>query len=116
MNASPTAAPASAAIPHSNRAGRRVAAAVQRKADHGDRKAARRLQAAEQAGALLQAGGYLRLPEVLALVPVSPSTWWEGVKTGRFPPGVKLGVRVTAWSAASIQALLNRLAVGEAGQ
>lgn len=39
----------------------------------------------------------LRLPQVLALVPVSRSTWWSGVKSGRFPQPVKLGPRTTAW-------------------
>ena len=32
----------------------------------------------------------LKLSEVLKLVPVSKSTWWEGVRTGRFPQPVKL--------------------------
>jgi predicted DNA-binding transcriptional regulator AlpA len=32
------------------------------------------------------AQGFLRLPEVLKLIPVSKATWWAGVKTGRYPP------------------------------
>lgn len=32
----------------------------------------------------------LRLPEVLAIIPVSRATWYEGIKTGRFPAQVKL--------------------------
>jgi len=31
--------------------------------------------------------------------PVSKSTWWAGVKSGRFPKPVKLGPRITAWRA-----------------
>lgn len=61
---------------------------------------------AERASAKLAAGGLLRLPEVLALLPVAPSTWWAGVKCGRFPPGVKVSSRCTAWRAADIDALL----------
>ncbi len=41
--------------------------------------------------------GYLRLPQVLELIPVGKSTWWKGCKTGRFPQSVKLGPRTTAW-------------------
>lgn len=40
---------------------------------------------------------YLRLPQVLERIPVSKSTWWAGVKTGRFPEPVKLSPRVTVW-------------------
>jgi predicted DNA-binding transcriptional regulator AlpA len=53
--------------------------------------------------------GFLRLPQVLALIPVSKSTWWAGCKTGRFPKPVKLGPRTTAWRAEDIAALLERL-------
>jgi predicted DNA-binding transcriptional regulator AlpA len=49
----------------------------------------------------------LRLPQVLALVPVSRSTWWAGCKSGRFPKPVKLGPRTTAWRSADITALLD---------
>ena len=43
--------------------------------------------------------GFLRLPQVLQLVPLSKSAWWEGCKTGRFPKPVKLGPRTTVWRA-----------------
>lgn len=39
----------------------------------------------------LPATGLVRLPVVLACVPVSKSTWWAGVKSGRYPKGIKLG-------------------------
>lgn len=50
--------------------------------------------------------GYLRLPEVLKVYPVSRSTWWAGVKAGRFPQGHKLSERITAWKAEDIRALI----------
>lgn len=50
--------------------------------------------------------GFLRLPEILKLIPVSKSTWWAGVKSGRFPKSVKLGERITAWRAEDISALI----------
>jgi len=53
--------------------------------------------------------GFLRLSQVLAIIPVSKSTWWAGVKTGRFPKPVKLGPRITAWRAADIAALVEGL-------
>jgi prophage regulatory protein len=40
-------------------------------------------------------------------IPVSRSTWWAGVKSGRFPPPVKLGPRITAWRDADIQQLID---------
>jgi predicted DNA-binding transcriptional regulator AlpA len=50
--------------------------------------------------------GYLRLRQVLSIVPVSKSTWWAGVKSGRYPqPSRSLGVRITAWRAEDIRAL-----------
>ena len=37
--------------------------------------------------------GFLRLSQVLALIPISKSVWWEGCKIGRFPKPIKLGPR-----------------------
>ncbi len=51
----------------------------------------------------------LRLPQVLALIPVSRSAWWAGCKTGRYPKPVKLGPRTTAWRASDIAALLDSI-------
>lgn len=45
-------------------------------------------------------------PRVPPLIPVGKSTWWAGVKTGRYPKPVKLGPRVTAWPVESIRALI----------
>ena len=53
---------------------------------------------------------YLRLPQVLEVFPVSKSSWWAGVKSGKYPKAVKLGQRTTAWSAESIRALIERVA------
>ena len=40
-------------------------------------------------------------------IPVSRSTWWAGVKSGRFPAPVKLGPRITAWRSEDIAALVS---------
>jgi predicted DNA-binding transcriptional regulator AlpA len=54
----------------------------------------------------LEENSYLRLRQVLALIPICKSAWWQGCKSGRFPKPVKLGPRTTAWRAADIAALL----------
>jgi predicted DNA-binding transcriptional regulator AlpA len=54
----------------------------------------------------LPATGFVRLPDVLRVIPVGRSTWWLGVKEGRYPPAVKLGPRITAWRVEDIRALI----------
>jgi prophage regulatory protein len=51
--------------------------------------------------------GFLRLPEVLRFIPVSKTTWWNGVKSGRFPKSIKLGPGITTWRAEDIRKLIN---------
>ncbi|MBW7835507.1 MAG: AlpA family phage regulatory protein [Sphingomonadales bacterium] len=53
--------------------------------------------------------GFVRLPTVLAHIPVSKSLWWEGVRTGRFPKPVKLAPRVTAWRVEEVRCLIRSL-------
>lgn len=60
--------------------------------------------------------GFLRLPQVLAIVPVSKSSWWEGCKSGRYPKPVKLGPRTTAWKAEDIAALVETLGNPDSNQ
>lgn len=55
---------------------------------------------------LLEAGGLLRLPQVLALVGVSKSTWWKLVREQRAPAAVKLSERCTCWRAADVAAFI----------
>lgn len=45
-------------------------------------------------------------PPIPPIIPVSPSTWWAGIASGRFPKPLKLGPRVTAWRVADIRQLL----------
>ena len=51
----------------------------------------------------------LRLPQVLELIPVSKSTWWAGVKEGRFPQPLRMGNRCTVWRFLDIKALIASL-------
>jgi prophage regulatory protein len=50
--------------------------------------------------------GFVRLPQVLAVFPVSRSTWFAGIKSGKFPRPVKLGARTSAWRVEDIRSLL----------
>lgn len=54
--------------------------------------------------------GYVRLPQILAVIPISRSTWWHWVKVGKAPAGKKLGPRITAWKATDIHALIEQVA------
>lgn len=46
-------------------------------------------------------------PPIPPVIPVSKSTWWAGVKSGRYPQPVKaLGRRITAWRVEDILALV----------
>lgn len=48
---------------------------------------------------------FLRLQQVLQLIPISKSTWWKGIKSGKFPQGYSLG-RCTVWLAQDIEKLI----------
>ncbi len=64
--------------------------------------------------------GYLRLWQIVgkpatdsalaipALIPVCRSTWWAGVKSGRYPQPVKLSARITAWRVEQIRQLIEQ--------
>lgn len=54
----------------------------------------------------IQLDPLLRLPQVLQVIPVSRSTWWKWVKEGKAPPGIKIGLRVTAWRQSDVKALI----------
>lgn len=53
--------------------------------------------------------GFVRLSQVLSVIPVGKTCWWEGVKSGRYPKPVKLSARCTAWVAEDIHALIGQL-------
>lgn len=59
--------------------------------------------------------GLVRLTSILAPmgpIPVSKSTWWAGVNSGRFPQPLKLGPRTTVWKAEDIRALFDGIENG----
>ncbi|MFZ2958924.1 MAG: AlpA family phage regulatory protein [Candidatus Ozemobacteraceae bacterium] len=58
--------------------------------------------------------GFLRLSQIVgdpkkgipALIPVGKSSWWCGVKKGKYPQPIKLGPRTTVWRIEDIRALI----------
>ena len=68
---------------------------------------------------MLPETGFLRLAQIIgnqsanppmpAVIPVKKSSWWAGVKSGRYPKPVKLGPRTTVWRVEDIKALIARV-------
>ncbi len=54
-------------------------------------------------------------PPIPPIIPVSATTWWNGVKTGRFPRSIKLG-SITVWRVEDIRAYLASFYQGENGK
>ena len=54
--------------------------------------------------------GFVRLPQVLHVLGIGKTTFWEGIKTGRFPAPVKLGPRTSVWKVEDIRNLISRIA------
>lgn len=67
----------------------------------------------------LPAVGFVRLSQIVgnsktgmpAIIPVSKTIWWAGVKSGRYPQPVKLSERCTAWRVSDILALIEQIKV-----
>jgi len=63
--------------------------------------------------------GFLRLyqvignpkldPPIPAIIPVSKSSWYAGIKEGRYPAPVKLSKRSSAWRVDDIRNLINEM-------
>jgi prophage regulatory protein len=54
--------------------------------------------------------GFVRLSSILAPsgpLPISRSSWWAGVASGRYPKPVKLGPRITAWRVDELRTLMD---------
>jgi prophage regulatory protein len=58
--------------------------------------------------------GFLRLKQIVgnkttpAIIPISKSSWWAGVKEGKFPQPIKLGKRTTVWRISDIRLLIEK--------
>lgn len=64
--------------------------------------------------------GYVKLPQIIgnpaanppipAIIPVGRTTWFTGVKSGKYPKPVKLSNRSVAWRVEDIRALVEEIA------
>jgi prophage regulatory protein len=50
--------------------------------------------------------GFLRINDVLKIIPIGRSSWWAGVAAGKYPKSVKLGPKTTVWRVEDIRALI----------
>ena len=61
--------------------------------------------------------GFLRLPQIIgdskkgipSIVPVSRSTWYAGIKSGRFPKPIALSEGVSVWRRSDIDKLCRQI-------
>ena len=53
--------------------------------------------------------GFMRLPKVLEIFPVSKSTFWDGIRKGQYPKPVKLSKRCSAWRAEDVRKMIEGL-------
>ena len=64
--------------------------------------------------------GFLRLPQIVGnptaeppippLIPVSKSTWWAGVRAGRYPRPIKVSPGCTVWRVEDVRELIAKAA------
>ena len=52
--------------------------------------------------------GFIRLPKVLEIIPVSRSEWYAGIASGKYPAPTKLGPNMSAWNVKDIRKLINK--------
>lgn len=65
----------------------------------------------------LPESGFLRLNQIVKhgksttppLIPICRSSWLAGVKSGKYPPPVELGVRTKAWRVQDIRELIEKM-------
>lgn len=51
----------------------------------------------------------IRLKTVLEMIPVSRSTWWAGVKEGKYPQPIHLGKKIRLWHQKDILVIIENL-------
>jgi len=51
----------------------------------------------------------LRLKQIIPeKIPISKSSWWNGIASGKFPKPMKLGERTTVWRESDIDSLIEK--------
>lgn len=70
---------------------------------------------------MLPSEGYVRISQIVnnrekgtvGVIPVCAATWWNGVRSGKYPKPVKLGPRTTAWKVEDIRALVKQMGAAQ---
>jgi prophage regulatory protein len=67
----------------------------------------------------LPSTGFVRLKQILGdkkanpptppIIPVSPASWWNGIRDGIYPAGKKISVNITVWAVEDIRDLIERI-------
>jgi hypothetical protein len=65
-------------------------------------------------GNTIQPDGFLRLTQIIGskkanippIIPISATSWWNGVAQGKYPKPIKLGPKTTVWRASEVLALV----------
>lgn len=60
----------------------------------------------QEVSPVLPPEGFVRLPVVVKVLSIGKTTWWCGIREGRFPKPIKLGPRTSAWRVEDIRALI----------
>ncbi len=61
--------------------------------------------------------GYLRLPQIIgdhktntpAIIPICKASWYNGIKSGRYPKSYKISSRSVAWKVEDIRKLVEEI-------
>ena len=49
------------------------------------------------------------IPPILPILPISKSSWWAGVKEGKYPKPIKIGKNITVWRSDEVQKLISEI-------
>jgi predicted DNA-binding transcriptional regulator AlpA len=56
--------------------------------------------------------GFVRVAQIVGknghppIIPIGETSWWNGVKSGKYPKPIKLGTRTTVWRIEDIRSLI----------
>jgi prophage regulatory protein len=57
--------------------------------------------------------GFMRLPQVLSVLPISKTSWYEGIKSKRYPASFRISARAVGWRKSDIFALVEKLGASQ---
>ena len=52
--------------------------------------------------------GFVRLPVVLKVLSIGKTTWWCGIRDGKFPKPAMMGKRTARWNVKDIRAIIEK--------